>query len=266
MTELLPLRFSSLKRMGESPAHYRAALERPFRPTAAQRLGTAVHRLTFENAPINVFDGAARRGKAWDAFEAEHADDDSIITAPELATAKAMRDALWRDSDARRLLSKAPGVSIEETIRWSIGKRECQGTPDVASPRYVVDLKTTDNADPRKWTGRYGTIRKYSYHAQVDWYRYGASLTGGEQTEPEEGYLVAVESRWPHVVQVYRLDPSEFEAGRMLWRSWFETLRVCEESDFWPGYSQQIVTVCAPDDDGAMPDLVFGDEAEEAAE
>ena len=64
---------------------------------------------------------------------------------------------------------------------------------------------------------------------------------------------------------VEALTRAEKEAGAMLWRSWFETLRVCEESDFWPGYSQQVITVCAPGDDGDMPDLVFS-ETEEAAE
>lgn len=40
-----PVRFSQLKWMSRSPAHYRYYLEQPFEPTKAMRLGTAVDAL-----------------------------------------------------------------------------------------------------------------------------------------------------------------------------------------------------------------------------
>ena len=48
------------------------------------------------------------------------------------------------------------------------------------------------------------------------------------------------------------------DQGRRMYRTWMETLLVCEASDAWPAYAQGIVPLSVPDND---VELDFGDEA-----
>jgi len=53
--------------------------------------------------------------------------------------------------------------------------------------------------------------------------------------------LIAVEDKPPYVVTTYRLTPDAAEMGHRIWRAHFERLRVCEESNVWPAYSDAVV-------------------------
>jgi hypothetical protein len=61
-----------------------------------------VHALAFDQ-PVSVYEGAARRGKAWDEWQAEHGDG-LVLTASELAKAMPIVDALRADPIAGPLL------------------------------------------------------------------------------------------------------------------------------------------------------------------
>lgn len=256
---MTPVRFSHLKAMAQSPAHYRAALTATY-DTAAMRLGRLVHLITLTpDRTVPVYEGT-RRGKEWEAFKLIHADAETIFTASEHATAMDVHDAVVSDPLAARLLLE-PGLR-EHRIEWARAGRPCAGTPDHFNATALLDLKTCATADPRRWLGRFGEIRKRAYHAQLAWYLDGIEAAG--MPRPRDAYLIAVETRAPHPVVVYRIEESELEAGRRLFCSWFEELRVCEDSRFWPGYAQTIVSVEAPEEDD-MPALTFGDEEEEQA-
>lgn len=226
-----PVRFSRLKRIQQSPAHYICSTEDE--PTLARRLGSGTHAVTF-GQPYSVFTGKVRRGKAWEAFEEEHADS-VIMSAAEYERASRLAEALHNHQDAAQLLFH-PRAAVEERIEWNWLGRACAGTPDVRNDSYIVDLKTTRCSEPERFN-RDGTHRHY--HAQLAWYLDGvvASLLG----KPSEAYIVAVESNPPFPVTVMRLTDRALDQGRRLTRLWMERLLQCERANYWPGYVEGIV-------------------------
>lgn len=250
---MTPVRFSHLKAIAQSPAHYRHRLSAESPSSAAQQLGTAVHAMLLGGAPVVPYDGV-RRGKEYDAFASKHAGA-TILTANDHVKAMDMHDAVVSDSMARWLLD---GAHKEHTFGWRIGDRECQGTPDAYSGDYVVDIKTCASSDPRRFLW---DARKYHYASQLSWYANGLRTAG--HANPKDAFIIAVESAPPHCVVVYRLTERMMDVAERTWRSWWERLMVCEASQSWPGYAQTVVDFDALDSEEAL-ELDFG--TEEGAE
>jgi hypothetical protein len=258
----LPVRFSRLKQMARSPLHYWHACQTgdvDGGESLALRLGSGTHALLFgQESRVVVYPGQ-RRGKAWDAFEEEHAGK-IILTATEAKTAHGIVDAVRGHDLARALLWPEPadtdGVWYEHRIDWQRDGRMCRSTPDVYYADVIdrtvtiVDLKTTRDASP-DWFCR-EAIRR-AYHAQLVFYAEAL----GEDPHHCDLRIVAVESKPPHAVVVWQLTPGAIEHGQMLIGQWWEQLRQCEDAGTWPGYTQAMQRL---DVDGDMPALIFGDD------
>lgn len=235
-----PVRFSSLKHMALSPAHYRYRLDHPF-DSFAMRLGRLTHTLALTpESPVVVFDGS-RRGAAWKEFEKAH-DGEEVYTAEEFETARAMADAVLADPVARAAMEDE-AASVEQEVRWTLAGRNCGGRPDWFNAQRVLDLKSTTDAHPERFLRQ---VLRLGYHAQAAWYMEGIAAAG--LADPREATIVAVESKPPHAVTVFELAPSLLLAGRKLCRLWFEQLLVCERSGEWPGYSLCPVVLNAEED------------------
>jgi hypothetical protein len=255
---LEPLRHSALKRIGQSPLHYLSHVD-----ASAKWLdkGSGAHSAILGGKPIVVWDKVSdkgnqcpRRGKDYDAFEADHAD--SLILLPdEYEQVQQMRMSVLRCPEAMRVLN---GVR-EKTVLWDVGGRTCRGTPDVDGGTFVTELKTTKCADPRKF--KWDAL-KFCYHGALAWYQDGLSMQRGRREMPDAAFIVAVESSAPFDVVVYRLpdvnDRLSLESGRRMNRLWFERLRACEESGQFPGYAQSVVDLSLGQEE---PELVFSEEA-----
>ena len=247
LSERAPVRFSRLKAMAQSPAHYRHAMLEPSQQTESMRRGSYTHALVLGTASKWVtFDGI-RRGKFWDAFQLDHADKE-IITPNEAAPCEAMAKAVARNADAMALLT---GADHEQTLAWKFLGRDCEGTPDVVGLEYVADLKTTKCSQPDRFV-RDATFR--GYHAQLAWYLDGVNARPLEVTR-RDAYVIAVESTAPYPVTVLKLTEGALEAGRKLCRLWMERLLSCELANEWPGYVQSIVGF----DVTTADDLIFDD-------
>lgn len=251
--KLDPVRYSHLKNIARSPAYYRAMLTSN-KFTAPMRLGRVVDAyLTGGKKPV-VFDGT-RRGKVWEEFQAEHAGEE-IITASEEGTAVSMVQAVLHNPEAVRLLTG----KRQQEIAWQYLGRDVVSHPDVLGEEggygFVTDLKTCSTSQPVRFTGQ---ALRFAYHVQVASYIDGATAAG--LGEFRNGYLVAVESSAPYQVTVMKLTERALEAGRRLWRTWFETLLACEAADHWPSYCESIVDLDVPED----LELVYGDDESEAA-
>jgi hypothetical protein len=231
-----PLRFSRLKLMAKSPAHFAAYQEDE---TSAMEVGTATDRLLLGGGPVLAYPGAVRRGKDYDAFVARNPGA-LILTQNDAAKALGMAEAVRACPDAVRLLTGAR----QDTIRWDFDGRACRGTPDVRGAGFLTDLKTGETSDPMRFGWK---VRRYAYHAQMAWYQTGVQLAGLPQAR--ESYIVSVEQAPPHVVTVFRLTERSLEFGARLWRLWFEQLRVCEASGEFPGYSRAVVDLDLPEDE-----------------
>ncbi len=228
-----PVRFSRLKLMGKSAAHYRLGKGDE---TASMRKGSAVHSYLLGDAgKVAVYEGKRdQRTAAYQAFLAEHPD--TLILSPrEAEDVQGMRRSIQKHPRAVELLS---GIR-EERIEWTLAGRACAGTPDVVhlhadGSKTLVELKTSQSAAPDlfRWQSR-----KLAYHAQLAWYARGLEAALVHKPGPvTEQYIVAVESSPPYPVTIFKVTDALRAAGDRQWRVWFEQLLVCERTGNWPGY------------------------------
>ncbi len=250
------LRFTRLKLIAKSPAHYAWSLTEDMEETLSMRLGSGCHAIAF-GTPFVVFTGKKRAGKEWEAFEIEHAGK-LILNATEHRKAQAMADALRRDPVASSLLF-APGTIHEQLIEWDWNGRPCRSTPDARRPGVVIDLKSCRDASPRKL--RY-QARDLSYHAQVGFYSKAVETI----CEPvRERYLVAIESTEPFPVTVLHVGQADIDEGLRLCDRWRAQLEACEASDRWPAYASGVLPFSVADET-EEDDGFFDDDADKESE
>lgn len=244
------VRFSNLKRIGQSPAHYMSGLMHGIAETRPMRVGFAAHARVLGGDYL-IYDGE-RRGKAWQAFEAEHANDGRrILTQPEHESASRIAGAVMANPLASDVLAGAP--LREHEILWDFAGRGCASHLDaLAEGRYVVELKVTNCAEPSRFSRQ---ALHMGYIAQCAFY--------AEAAKVDAAYIIAVEDKRPWPVTVLRLTPRALSDGIKTCRGWMERLLACEAEDAWPGYCQSIVELDTNEDDEFA--LTFGDEDEEAA-
>jgi hypothetical protein len=238
----LPVRYSRLKLMDRSPAHYFDACQREdIVETLAIRLGAGAHGLLFgKPGDVQLYTGH-RAGHKWEAFQRDRPGV-TILNLAEWKKAMALVNAVRRNKLAHELLFDS--TVREETIWWKCGTRACRSTPDARAKGRIVDLKTARSADLR-WFSRDAFNRHY--HVQLAFYDEAIVSMGGERAD--DLYLVAVETEGKHdfhPVTVFRIPDELRELGMKTWNLWFERLLVCEASNQWPEYAQTVVDLEPP--------------------
>lgn len=237
----LPVRFSRLKLMSASPAHYYSACQaaNDNEETLAQRLGSGVHAMILEQPVIKY--GGRRAGKDWDRFEADNPGK-TILNDREWREAQRMSAAILRNREAAAIL--LDGTTIEQEIRWSMLGRVVTSRPDAYRPGFhIAELKTARSSRPSFFIR--DALRMH-YHGQLAFYDDAFASFAGAGFDNH--YIVAVEKVEPHVVTIYRLTPRTLDIARRTTRLWFEQLLACEAVNEWPGYSESIVDLDVPDD------------------
>ncbi len=258
----IPTRFSLLKQMAVSPAHYRHACQQPQDDSisarlgassldrdksAALRFGSAVHYFLLGD-PGSVARYTGRRdprAHAYKAFvlEAEARGAVVVLTDFEYRRARAVADAIRRNETAMELLFD--GTVVEERIDWTFVGRACRSTPDARSKTHVADLKTTYTAEPAMF---HRHAERLFYHAQA--WLYAEALEETTGIRPSASYVIAVEKTAPFPVSIFRFTERTLEIGEKLCRVWIERLNVCEATDSWPEYLQAIADFDIGGDDG----------------
>jgi hypothetical protein len=250
-----PIRFSRLKLIGKpfSPAHYHAAVDEQ---TASKHKGSALHsiilggkRVTFYNEVTATGRSAPRNGSKWEAFQAANADA-LILSRSEYEDVNRMAEAVLACPHAMEMLT---GIR-EQTLLYKWKGRDCRATPDCRAPggEWLTELKSCVSSNPDRFQKQMLWLR---YHGQLAWYRRAMLQL---KLKPLAAYVVAVESSPPYPVTVMRLTDRALDQGERLCSSWMETLRGCEESNFWPPYAQSIVPLDVPDE----PEIEFSDGGE----
>lgn len=239
----VPVRYSTLKHVGRSPAHYRYAIENPREDSGPLRIGRLVHWHVLgampddEDGRVVVYEGE-RRGNAWKEFAAAN-EGAEIVTPKEWDVALPIAEAVQRNALAAQLLD---GTVREHRIQWAIAGRAMSSRPDAYRPGGpLIDLKTTNDASPAAFSRM---VHKFAYHAQAALYQDALRSIGVETTG---AYLIAVETKAPHPVTVFELTRAMLDHGRRMYRGWLETLRTCEDSDQWPEYAQTVVQCDIPE-------------------
>ncbi len=243
--------FSNLKHFNQSPAHYRVSCETPFHATRDMRIGTGTHQIVLGprlDKMVVVFKGDRRSGTKWEAFEEENRGRE-ILTQPEWDEAEEIAAAVLADPIARKYLEGRR----EQALAWTTDGIACATDGiDLVGANWLADLKVTNCSKPERFS-RLAT--NLFYHAQMAFYDDGAKANGIDTSGGL--FLIAVESKAPFCVVVYRLPPETVDQGHKSNSIWLEKLRACEENDFWPGYVQNVV-------DLDLPPWMSGDDDEDA--
>lgn len=260
----VPVRFSRLKKMGQSAAHYFASLQDDTDDTLAMRLGRGTHAIVLGDRRVAKWDEPAANGKGgkaprtgdrWAKFQEDNADAE-ILNATEWEHAHRMAEAILNNAFAYELI-RTTGAIVEQTIEWSINGRACTSRPDVRHGASILaDVKTARSTEPRKFSR---DAQWQGYHAQFAFYNEAIRFCEGKA--PDENYVIAVEKGRPHVVTILDVTKRTIEEGEKFWRLWWERLAVCEQTDVWPGYTQTVETFDIVDD-GEFTLTVGGEEIE----
>ena len=219
------LNASTIKAGPKSMKHMKAYKDKGRDDCTALRMGRIAHSLTLEEGEawanaLPLWEGKTRNGKVWDAFKLEHAADiDLHVTPKELAEVKGMADAVLAHPDARRLIEN---MESEVSIFWESERYgKCKGRLDKYSAELgYAELKTTGQIVPSQF---FRTSFNLGYHKQLGWCANGAKLE--TPTRPCPVHVIAVETKAPHDVVVYRVPPQvlafgleEAEEIAMKWR------------------------------------------------
>lgn len=243
----IPVRFSRLRAMSRSALHYWQACQDDRKDTAAMKLGRAAHAVVLGTG-IAVWDGVTesgrakpRNGKVWEAFKAGAAGKE-ILNAKEFAHAQAIAHAITRNKRMADMLYTG-GTKLEHEISWKYIGRDCASHLDAYRPGdFVADLKLVKDGQP----ARFDRVALHSfYHAQMACYVEAAERIGDPTPD---AFLLVVEHEPPFAATVRPLDAEVVEAGRRLFRLWFEKLLTHEAANDWPGYSDVDVPLCMPAD------------------
>lgn len=245
--------YSQLKRIPDSGVQYLHAVNTPFDPTPPMLLGTGVHVHTLgerPGAPVHVFPGKTRSGKAWEEFAAAHTDGD-ILTATEWEKARQIADAVKRDPVARSYLD---GAQYEVPLSWDEDGIPCSTSGvDIVPPGMWGDLKTTSTTELEALMRQ---CFKMQYHCQLAFYRRGLIANGFDVSRG--AFLVCVETKPPFEVVCLELAEDLLSLGDRTVSLWLERLRVFRVSESWPGRAQTPVV-------WSVPAYMRSDEDEEEA-
>jgi PDDEXK-like domain of unknown function (DUF3799) len=243
------LSFSGAKRLlpPSCPAKFKWEREHPRQSSQAMELGTAAHKLALgAGADIVVLDYENwRKKEAQDAGKTARLLGKVPMLAAEYAEAEAIAKAVRAHPLAGALLDPAcgaperslfwqdpaTGVWLRSRLDWLQypGRRNKSGKP---LPTCIVDLKTTNSADPDSIAG---SVWKYRYFMQAPFYVDGVCALGYD-TAPAFVF-VFVETEAPYLVTIAQLDDDALEAGRTMNRLAIERYRDCMSAGLWPGYS-----------------------------
>lgn len=239
--ELPGIRRSDLWKMSITPMHFRYAVDHPEEPTPSLIFGQAAHKYILE--PESFFDEfevipkVDRRTKAgkqvMEAFEQLH-NTKTLITAADMQTILAMREALMQNRDAKDIYEAA--TDKERAFNWTdpetgtVCKVKVDMLADLNGQPVIVDYKTTTSCADFAFER---SCRKYGYDFQAGMYTIGVET---EMMDRYEFIFIAQEKDPPYASRVYYCDPGFVDRGRRIYRDLLDEYAACKEADNWPGY------------------------------
>lgn len=246
--------WTSLKEARRSMLHYQHRLTTPREDTESLSLGRHGHCAIFEPArfarefivepefgDLRKTDRTTKeeakankiRKQAWIAAHPGV----KTISASDYERAIGMRDAARRHPEAMKYL--ADGVA-EQSLTWTHKRTglPCKARLDFVSNSKpaILDLKSSvDIALDALARAMY----RYGHHNQLAFYEDGWFETHGERLP---SVVIAVESKKPHDVGVFRVDEDAIEIGREECEELLTKLAVATSLNDWPGqYPSEMV-------------------------
>ena len=248
--------WSKLKHLRDgSPLHYKhAEASQDSGDTASRGMLRAVHCLVLEPETWDdnyTVTSLRRDGRTtvWKEYLADNPGR-THLTTPEAGKARSIAASVLAHPVAGPMFT-GDGQS-EVTVQW-VDKDTglaCKGRIDRLQDA-VIDLKTVGSLEERRLAYM---MAKMGWHCQLAHYSNGAKAVFQRRLPV---LLVAVESKPPHDVGVFLLDPeSTLWAGEAECRQLLSTLAECLDTNHWPGRYPAVRPV-------ELPAWAFGDDPSE---
>ena len=246
---------SALSALARSPWHYWAeylAPDRPQRPsTPAMLAGTLAHTAILEPDELDRryvvrpswVDGRTKDGKAW-IDEAKRCGAE-IITAEQMATAKAQREAVLAVPELATLLASgqaevscfatdpATGVAVKGRMDWVHELRDGRAL--------IVDLKTSADITAPEFAR---SVLKYGYHRQQAHYTDVYQAATGREVA---GFLFAtVSATYPFLAVPYMLDDQAVAEGAGHRAKLLRRFAECSSTGIWPKPTEGVQLLSLP--------------------
>jgi hypothetical protein len=234
-----------------SPAHYRARLNEPREETPALTVGKCIHRAVLEPtrfaaefAVAPKFDMRTNVGKAACAEWIAAHPDVTPVDQDSMDRYLRIRDAVYADPDANRLLSRGHAersIYTRDPVTGVLVKCRPDFENDSGDPA-IVDLKSC--ADARR-DAFAKSAWDYGYYQQAAFYL-DVRAWCGLPAAPERFVFIAVEKEPPYAVKLYEASPTMLRRGRDAYRGALDLYAECLANDRWPGYEPGITQIDLP--------------------
>lgn len=232
---------SGAKAILDSPARFAWERDHPVVKDSYD-FGQVAHTLLLGSGPeIHVVDADSWRTKAaQEERDAARAAGAVPLLKADAERAEVLVQAVMAHPVARAIFSV--DGKAEQSLYWIDDETgvTCRGRIDWLHPRAIVDLKTSVNASPAKFSR---ALVDYGYALQAEWYSQGYEAVTGERLPFVH---VVVEKEPPHLVAVYQVDAEALAFGADLASQARRLYAECESNDDWPGYSPEIELVSLP--------------------
>ena len=230
---------SSLKKILDSPAHYKASLTHRWLPTPAMEMGTALHCLVLDGQ--EAFDSQyilkpdnvklnTKEGKDWK----DKVGRKKVLTTggrddpwnSVLGMGDSLKDLEWFDPAQPDYIKHN-----EVSFYWEWLGVPCKARLDrvLIDEGIVVDLKTTDSVDPMTFTKK---VVGLGYDFQAAYYAKAAEVAYGK---PFKFVFAAVERRAPYSVGLFDTSEEMLEEGMRKCEAALKLYKQCEATHHWPG-------------------------------
>jgi hypothetical protein len=242
---------SGITELKKSPLHYWQAYLAPNRvrkpDTKAMIFGDAVHTKIMEPdlfdarfAVSEKYDGRTNAGKKakWE-FELA-SEGKKILDEEQNLILEAIEKEVRKHPRIPKLLEDA---KIERSLFWIDSETEllCKARPDIWTPKYLVDIKTTADSTYNAFCW---SVRDYNYHIQaamqIDAIR---ELTG---ILYHNFIFIAVQTTAPYKPYLYNLGDLEIEHGRKEYKKLLRVLRACFDSNKWDSDRDHVTEINLP--------------------
>jgi exodeoxyribonuclease VIII len=242
---------SGISELKKSPLHYWQAYLAPNRlkkvATKQMIFGDAVHTKIMEPdlfderfAVSEKFNGKTKIGKnAKEEFLLAN-QDKRILDEEQNLILEAIEKEVKKHPLIPKLLKDA---KIERSLFWIDSETEllCKARPDIWTPKYLVDIKTTADSTYNAFCW---SVRDYDYHIQA------AMMIDAIKEITGEIYhnfvFIAVQTTLPYKPYLYNLGDLEIEHGRKEYKKLLRVLRACFDSNKWDSDRDCVTEISLP--------------------
>ena len=270
--QLPGVNISSLLEVDPSPKNYLHELAQPSNSSSAMRLGSAAHTAVLEpmeflrgyvlqpdefpdgKGVMKRTSGALKSVKEWRAEQAEKGK--QWVSSGEYATAVKIAEEVKAHPEAKKILAEG---DPEVTITWDdpVTGMLCKARLDWVRDDCFADLKTSRHPKPNDFARAAANLK---YHVRMAWYQWGLSVVRGtHEMFATPAKIIHVQNDGCHDVVVFNLPYEALREGQRVFRPLLDRLKVCTETDTWPGVASEELNL-------ELPRWVFTDPDENEAE